>query len=160
MVTKAIRFISLLSTVLYAGFGLAHLWELPNKINRPKADYLTVQQNYRGWAFAGIIGVIALVSTAISAFLVRQRGRVFWLTLAGVASQVVPGLIFARFIAPANTQTNQWRELPENWAQLRNQWEYSHATNALIAFAGTGALLLSVVIETDGSRRAGTRTRR
>ncbi|MFN8539151.1 MAG: hypothetical protein U0232_16955 [Thermomicrobiales bacterium] len=77
MVTKAIRFInSSLSTVLYAGFGLAHLWELPNKINRP-ADYLTVQQNYRGWAFAGIIGVIALVSTAISAFLVRQRGRVF-----------------------------------------------------------------------------------
>ena len=34
--------------------GMAHLFELPNKIHLSREDYLTVQQIYRGWALLGI----------------------------------------------------------------------------------------------------------
>jgi hypothetical protein len=30
-------------------------WKLPNKINLPAQDYKTVQQLYKGWAFAAVI---------------------------------------------------------------------------------------------------------
>jgi hypothetical protein len=34
-------------TAIAMGAGLAHLFELPNKIDIGAADYLTVQRNYR-----------------------------------------------------------------------------------------------------------------
>lgn len=40
---KTIRFLSLLFTALGLGPGMAHLLELPNKINLPAEEYLTVQ---------------------------------------------------------------------------------------------------------------------
>lgn len=45
---------------------MAHLLELPNKINLPAEAYLTIQQIYRGWAFLGIIELAALLSTLVN----------------------------------------------------------------------------------------------
>ena len=45
---RIIQFLSLLFAALALGPAMAHLLELPNKINLSREDYLTVQQNYRG----------------------------------------------------------------------------------------------------------------
>ena len=56
------RFIALLCTALALAPALAHLLELPNKINLSREDYLTVQQIYRGWALLGFVVAGALLS--------------------------------------------------------------------------------------------------
>ena len=50
---KAIYFFSLLFAALALCPAMAHLLELPNKMNLSREDYLTVQQIYRGWALQG-----------------------------------------------------------------------------------------------------------
>jgi hypothetical protein len=72
MSVKTIYFISLLFTSLALTPAFAHLLELPNKINLSREDYLTVQQNYRGWALTGVFVVSALISTLILTVMVRK----------------------------------------------------------------------------------------
>lgn len=78
---NTIRFSSLLLTSLSMGVALAHLAELPNKINLSGEEYLTVQQIYSGWSLAGILIIGALITTLVLTILVRKNGNVFTLTL-------------------------------------------------------------------------------
>jgi hypothetical protein len=45
----------------------------------------------------------------------------------------------------ANQATNNWTVLPENWLQLRSQWEYSHAASAVLNLIALIALIGSVL---------------
>ena len=56
-------FLSLLFAALALAPAMAHLLELPNKINLSREDYLNVQQIYRGWALLGFVVVGAFIST-------------------------------------------------------------------------------------------------
>ena len=46
---------------------------------------------------------------------------------------------------PASQATDNWTTIPANWEQLRRQWEYSHAANALVTFVAFCSLTLSVL---------------
>jgi hypothetical protein len=48
---------------------------------------------------------------------------------------------------PANKATQNWTMLPQGWETLRQQWEYSHATGALLYFVALTMLALSVIYE-------------
>jgi hypothetical protein len=37
--------------------------------------------------------------------------------------------------------------LPSNFADLRNQWEYTHAARAVLQIIGLGAIVASVLVE-------------
>jgi len=39
------------------------------------------------------------------------------------------------------------RSVPTDWVQLRNQWEYAHATNFIFGLAGFSALVISVLVD-------------
>jgi hypothetical protein len=52
---KIARFLSLLFVALVLAPALAHLLELPNKINLTREEYLVVQQIYNGWQLLGIV---------------------------------------------------------------------------------------------------------
>jgi hypothetical protein len=39
--------------------------------------------------------------------------------------------VFWAFTYPANVATNNWTVVPDTWASLRRQWEYSHAAAPL-----------------------------
>jgi hypothetical protein len=142
---KAVRFLSLLFTALALGPSLAHLLELPNKINLSAGDYLTVQQIYRGWALLGIVWAGALLSNVVLTVMVRKKPKVF--ILNSIASLCIVGMfvVFFVFTFPANQQTNNWTMLPANWLDLRNQWEYSHAATAGLNLVALIALILSVL---------------
>jgi len=122
---------------------MAHLFELPNKINLSREDYLKVQQIYRGWALLGFVVVGALLSTLALTITVRHERTAFILALIAFLCIAGTQVIFWIYTYPANQATNNWTMLPENWAELRRRWEYSHATSAVLNLVALVMLILS-----------------
>lgn len=142
---NAARFFSLLFAALALAPALAHLLELPNKIGLSRDEYLTVQQIYRGWALLGSVVFGALLSTLVLTIMVRGRRKAFGLALTGLLCIAGTQVVFWTFTFPANQATGNWTTLPENWMALRAQWEYSHATSAVLNLIALVALILSVL---------------
>jgi len=140
------RFFSLILTAVALSFSMAHLLELPGKIKLQSADYIVVQQIYRGWSLSGIIIVGAFLSTLVVAILIHQQGKSFYLTLTALSCIMVSQIIFWIFTYPVNQQTKNWTTLPANWLDLRDHWEYSHATNAGLGLIALSALILSLLV--------------
>jgi ribose/xylose/arabinose/galactoside ABC-type transport system permease subunit len=124
---------------------MAHLLELPNKINLSREDYLTVQQIYRGWALLGFVVVGALLSTLVLTIVVRKERKAFVFSLIAFLCIAGTQVVFWTNTYPANQATNNWTILPENWVELRRQWEYSHATSAVLNLVVLVMLVLSVL---------------
>lgn len=150
---KYAQFLSLLFTALALAPALAHLMELPNKIGLSREAYLAVQQIYRGWALLGIVVIGAMVFTFVLAVLSRGRGRTFALALIGFLCIVGTQVIFWTFTFPANQATANWTTLPENWAALRTQWEYSHAASAVLNLVAFVSVALSVLSDKAAAGR-------
>ncbi|MGH9849991.1 MAG: hypothetical protein ACREBD_09035 [Blastocatellia bacterium] len=149
MKLKCMRFLSLLFAALALGPALAHLLELPNKINLSGADYLTAQQIHRdwhGWAILEIVVVVALFSTLFLAIVVRDQPKAFTLTLIALLCIAGTQVVSWTFTYPANQATNNWTLLPANWQELRQQWEYSHAASAVLNLIALALLILSVLV--------------
>ena len=150
---KTARFLALLLAALALAPAMAHLLELPNKIDLPREDYLTVQQVYRGWALLGVVVVGALLSSLVLAIMVRTRRGVFALTLFAFLCIVGTQIMFWTFTFPANQATDNWALLPANWQQLRTQLEYSHAASAVLNLIALIALILSVLVDSASPRQ-------
>lgn len=146
MTVRIFRFLSLLFVALALAPSMAHLLELPNKIDLPREDYLTVQQIYRGWALLGFVVAGALLSTGILTIMLWNRSRSFAFALVAFLCLVATQAIFWIFTYPANIATQNWTILPDHWLDLRRQWEYSHATSAGLNLVAFIALTLSALI--------------
>jgi hypothetical protein len=144
---KIARFFSLLFAALVLAPALAHLLELPNKIELSRNHYLVVQQIYSGWSLLGVVVYGALLSTLALAILVRRQPRVFALTLAAFLCLLAAHFVFWIFTFPANQETANWTVLADNWMALRAQWEYSHAAGAVLNLAAFVLLVLSVLVK-------------
>lgn len=153
MALKTIRFLSLLFAALALVPAGAHLFELPNKIGLSAADYLTVQQIYRGWALFGFVVLPVLVLTLTLTIMSRGRGDAFIAALIAFLCIAGTQVVFWTYTYPANAQTNQWTMLPASWEQLRMQWEYSHAASAVLNLIAVIALILSVLLEPAGEQQ-------
>ena len=104
---KAIYFFSLLFAALASAPAMAHLLELPNKINLSHEDYLTVQQIYRGWALLGFIVAGALLSVLALTITVRQERKAFIFALIAFLCIVGTQVVFWTYTYPANQATNK-----------------------------------------------------
>jgi hypothetical protein len=151
MSIKTIYFIALFFVALALGPALAHLLELPNKINLGREEYLTVQQIYRGWALLGIVVAGALISTLTLSVMVRKQRKAFLFALIAFLCIVGTQVVFWTYTYPANQVTNNWTMLPENWRDLRRQWEYSHATSAGLNLLALVMVILSVLAREDAT---------
>jgi hypothetical protein len=145
MAAQIVRFFSLLFVGLTLAPGLAHVLQLPHKMNLSGEDYLRVQQLYAGWALLGFVVVGALISTFALILLVRARLRQFGLACIAFGSVLVTQVIFWMFTFPVNKQTHNWTTLPMNWVTLRERWEYSHATAAVFDLIAFIAIVLAVL---------------
>ena len=143
---KTIYFLSLLFAALALGPAMAHALELPNKINLSRDDYLIVQQIYRGWALLGIVVFGALLSTLALTITVRRDRNAFIFALIAFLCIAGTQIVFWTYTYPTNQITNNWTTLPENWSALRRQWEYSHATSALLNLLAMSSLSISVLV--------------
>ena len=146
---RATQFLAIVLTALALAPAGAHLFELPNKIGLEQDAYFTVQSIYRGWALFGIVLVGALVADLALAVMVRGERRAFWPAL--FAFLLVAGTlpVFFTWTYPANQATGNWTEVPADWQELRTQWEYAHATNAVLTFIALCAVTLSTLLTRD-----------
>lgn len=145
MAAQIVRFFSLLFVGLALAPGLAHVLQMPHKMDLSGADYLRVQQLYAGWAWLGLVVFSALISTLLLTILVRTRLRQFALACIAFGSVLVTQVIFWTFTFPVNQQTHNWTMLPANWMTLRERWEYSHATAAAFDLIAFIAVILAVL---------------
>ena len=146
---KTVQFLALVLTALALVPGGAHLFALANKIGLTAEQYLIVQNIYRGWSLLGSVLVGALVANLVLVVQLRGQGRPFVLAVAAFLGLALSLVIFFTWTYPANQATNNWTTIPANWEQLRREWEYSHAANALVTLASFCALALSVLTTRD-----------
>jgi hypothetical protein len=143
--SRAVPFLAIIFTALALVPGGAHLFALPNKITLAQTDYFIIQNIYRGWALLGIVLFAALAADIALAVTLRDQRTPFLLALAGAACVALTLVIFFVWTEPTNRATDNWTTIPADWAALRTQWEYSHAVNAAIMFAGLCAVTLSAL---------------
>ena len=146
---RAVQFLSLVLIALILVPAGAHLFELPNKIGLPQDQYFIVQNIYRGWALFGFLLFAALAANLALAFLLRRSGAAFWLAVGGFILIAATLAIFFIWTHPANQATSNWTVAPANWAELRAQWEYAHATNAVLTFIALCCVAMSNLLARD-----------
>jgi hypothetical protein len=126
----------------------AHLLARPNKIDLPQEQYFTTQAVYLGWGLpTSIVLIAAIVASLALTIAVRGQGAVFWLVLAGFVLIAATLVIYFIWTQPANSATDNWMTMPDNWRELRTQWEFGHSVNAVLTFVALGAVTASTLIE-------------
>jgi hypothetical protein len=139
---------------------MTHLLELPQRMKFDQELWIRVTVFENLYALFGSVGAIfeigAISSAFILSFLVRQRGRTFYWTLAGAIFMLIAFVIWVVFVADANVELAKWltNPVPPDWTRTRNQWEYAHAINAFIKIAGLSFLVISVLVETPKNQEA------
>jgi len=134
MALDAALFIALLATAIALGAALAHVLALPNKIGLPGDEYLIAQKAYRGWNQLAYVLLIQLIAMLAAVVMSRHEPDVRVPALFAILSLAIAQALFWVFTYPANTATLNWTMLPENWENLRWEWEYSHAAGAAFQF--------------------------
>lgn len=142
---QTIRFASVLFTALAFVPAAAHLLELPNKIRLQREQYLTVQQIYRGWQFAGILVIAALVATFALTLSVREHPDEFAPALLALVCIGLTQAVFWTFTFPVNKRTVNWTRAGTDWEALRRRWEYSHAASAILGLLALIAVLRALL---------------
>jgi hypothetical protein len=143
MAFKTIHFLALVFTALALIPYGAHLFALPNKIGMTQEQYFVAQSIYRGWWLMALILFPAMLFDLVFAFMLRGQRQAFVLAVAGCICLAATLAIFFAYTYPANVATQTWTSVPADWEQLRLQWEYSHAVNALLTFASLCLIALA-----------------
>jgi hypothetical protein len=146
---RILQFVAIILTALALVPGGAHLFELPHKISLPEEQYFVVQSIYRGWALFGTVIIAAIAANLVLAFMFFRRRRPFWPSLA--AGLILAGalIVFFGWTYPANQVSDNWTVIPSDWEALRQQWEWSHAANAILTFIALCCATLSGVLTRD-----------
>ena len=145
MALRMVQFLALILTALALVPTGAHLFELPNKINLSRDAYLTVQGIYAGWAWFGIIDLAALIMNIVLAIKLRRQRLAFSFAVAAALCFVVFFAIFFTWTFPTNQATANWTTMPDDWRGLRQEWEYSHAVNAVVMLIAVCSVTLAVI---------------
>jgi hypothetical protein len=140
-----IQFLTVVSTALALISAGAHLFELPNKIDLSRDAYQSVQGVYVGWAWFGIVDLAALIMNVVLAIKLRRQRLAFSFAVTAALCFVVFFAIFFTWTFPANQATANWTTMPDNWSELRQEWEYSHAVNAVVMLVALYSVMLSVI---------------
>lgn len=86
-----------------------------------------------------------LANVVLALMLLRRGGTAFVLASVAFCCIALTLAIFFAWTYPANQATGNWTIIPYNWGQLRAQWEYSHAVNAVITFVALCSVTLSAL---------------
>jgi len=99
------------------------------------------------------IGLGAISSVAVLAFLARSRPAVLWFYIAAGASMVAAALITRFGNQPINAQIMSWTaaDLPDTWTALRDSW-WSWHLGRLTAGIAAELLLIAAVFSDRASQ--------
>ena len=149
------RFITLILAALTLTMTSAHVLELPQKMAYDAQMYAAINTTlYRYFALVGGFYTIgSIVSAFVLAFLVRKRRAAFRWTLSGALCLLLAFGAWLALVAPVNAEIAHALmtapdSVPGLWMELRNRWEYGHATGFVITLTGVSLLIISVLVET------------
>jgi hypothetical protein len=154
MALRLIQFLAIMLTALALVPSGAHLAALPNKMTMAQVAYFVAQQIYAGWALFGIVLLGALLANLAHTIVVRKQGRSFGYAFASFLLIAANLAIFFVWTLPTNQATNNWTIVPKNWNELRIQWEYSHAANAVVTFAALVCVVIAVLRQPSQVRKS------
>jgi hypothetical protein len=146
-----LRWLALGCTVIPLSAGLAHAFELYNKMMLDGPLWLAVQQHlYRGWGpLIAPFEIAAIVSAWTLAVLERDRQRIFRLTMVAAVSLTTMLAVFFAVVEPVNIAFAQWTAstLPADWPAYRWRWEVGHLVHSALAFIAVAALLRAAYLD-------------
>jgi hypothetical protein len=142
--------IAILATSLALGAALAHAFELPHKIALPRDEYFIVQQIYSGWNRLAFVLLVEIGAMAAIVAIHRHHPPVRNAAALALASVIAAQVVFWIWTFPANSATANWTQKPDNWDQLRTQWEFSHLAGALLQFFALTALTVALLRRRSG----------
>jgi len=145
MLLKSVRVVTIVMVALCLVPAGAHFFELANKMSLSTAEYMTTQKIYAGWSFFGAAIIAAIVFTLTHTLMVRARRTAFFLSLAALFCLGATQVIFWTFTYPMNVATNNWTITPDDFEAARQQWEYSHAVNAVLTFVALVTITVSTL---------------
>ncbi len=146
------RFSTIMSTAVSMSAAFAHLMELPSKMHYDPALYVRLHRTlYPNFGrVAGTAEILSVLSAGGLAWWARKRrSRTYPLTLAAAGSLAAAHGAFWAYVHPVNKTMPMWslNAIPSDWADWRNQWEYTHALRAALVTGALGALVWSALQE-------------
>lgn len=148
------RFVALVLTALALTMTSAHLLELPQKMQYGATLYTAVNTTmYRYFAIVGgTYQVTSILAAGVLAVLIRGRVPAFRWTLFATVCLALAFISWILLVAPVNSQIGAAlrtspQSVPALWMQLRDRWEYGHATGFVIELVGFCALVKSLLVE-------------
>ena len=166
--------LQVLTVILVAvvmGMALAHALEYPGKMRLQRHDYLVTQSiYYPGFTVGGASEPLGIAATLLLLILTPHDNPAFWWTAAALLAMAATHAVFWAVTQPVNRywvgqlrltsaaqkffsveeNAGQGSILLDRWEGLRNRWEYSHITRAVLA--ATGLITLTVAVATYRTR--------
>ena len=146
------RFITIVLSALALTMTSAHVLELPQKMTYTPEVYAAINSTlYRYFAIiGGPYQIGAIVSAIVLTLLVRRQSVIFRWTLVGTLLLIAAFGSWLILVLPVNREVAAAleaspRAVPSLWLQLRDRWEYGHATGFGLHLAGFCALVMSAV---------------
>ena len=138
-------------TSLSMSAAFAHLLEMPAKLNYDGALWLHLLQTlYPTFGkVSGVCEIGAVVAALGLVVAVRKRPKAFRWTLLAAICLAATHTIFWIWVAPVNARLVPLspETLPADWARLRSQWEFAHASRAILQIVALAALVISILAE-------------
>lgn len=146
------RFLTIVLAALALTMTSAHVLELPPKMAYGAEMYAAINTTlYRYFAIVGgSYQLRAIVSAIVLTILVRRQPGIFGWTLAGTLLLIAAFVSWLILVLPVNREVAAALQaspstVPSLWMELRERWEYGHATGFGLHLAGFCALVWSVV---------------
>jgi Domain of unknown function (DUF1772) len=140
-----VRFVLLLTSGVLAGATIC-VWLLEHALGGSGAFFTEFKQlEIRAFtAPLSAIGMIALISGLVYAAPARRDRSVLALTLAGVISLGIGGVITARSHFPMNDRIATWSASspPSEWTEVRDRWRRAHDLRTAMTVLSFGLFVL------------------
>lgn len=155
MALKTWQFATIMLVALAMAAAVCHFMELPGKMEYDAPLYVMLHRTlYPTFGqTAGIAEALGVISSVVLVWRVRQQ-RAFRPTLIGAILMVIAHVVFWTIVQPANEMMASWplEKIPIDWTRWRNQWEYAHASRAVLIIGALAALVISILRDPAASR--------
>jgi hypothetical protein len=146
-----LRFITIMLTAFSLSAAFAHLLEMPAKLTYDGALWLYLLQTlYPTFGrISGVCEIGAVVAALVLVVANRKQVLTFRWTLLAASCLVATHAIFWIWVAPVNAALVPLSPemLPPDWEHLRDQWEFAHASRAILQIVALAALVISILAE-------------
>lgn len=160
-----LQVITLLLVAVAMTPALAHALEFPGKMRLSEDAYLVVQRiYYPGFTIAGVVESISMIAALALVIITPRESVAFELSLVALLLLVAMHAIYWIVTAPVNKIWLKEERLGKagtaffgmkesgteprsaEWTTLRNRWEYSHITRAVLVTIALALLASAAAI--------------